>query len=74
MFEALTGHSGVWGTVAIDAPHIKAHRGRRRKRGAFTQAISISRGGRTSKLHGLTDPQGRPGLLLLSAGNINAHC
>ena len=26
MFEALTGHSGVWGTVAIDATHIKAHR------------------------------------------------
>ena len=26
MFEALTGHSGVWGTVSIDATHIKAHR------------------------------------------------
>lgn len=26
MFEALTGHSGVWGTVAIDATHIKVHR------------------------------------------------
>lgn len=26
IFEALTGHSGVWGTVAIDATHIKAHR------------------------------------------------
>jgi len=26
MFEALTGHSGVWGTVAIDATHVKAHR------------------------------------------------
>ena len=26
LFEALTGHSGVWGTVAIDATHIKAHR------------------------------------------------
>jgi len=24
--EALTGHSGVWGTVAIDLTHIKAHR------------------------------------------------
>lgn len=26
MFEGLTGHSGVWGTVAIDATHVKAHR------------------------------------------------
>ena len=26
MFEALTGHSGVWGTVSIDVTHIKAHR------------------------------------------------
>ena len=30
-----------------------------------------SRGGRTSKLHALTDPLGRPRLLMLSAGNIN---
>lgn len=26
IFEALTGHGGIWGTVAIDATHIKAHR------------------------------------------------
>ena len=26
MFEALTGHSSIWGAVAIDATHIKAHR------------------------------------------------
>ena len=26
MFEALTGRSPVWGTVAIDATHVKAHR------------------------------------------------
>jgi transposase len=26
MFEALTGHCGIWGSVAIDATHIKAHR------------------------------------------------
>ena len=45
--------------------------GGRRKRGAFSQAIGASRGGRTSKLHGLTDEQGRPRILLISAGNIN---
>jgi transposase len=26
VFEALTGHSGVWGTVAIDSTSIKVHR------------------------------------------------
>ena len=26
IFEALTGHSGVYGSVAIDSTHIKAHR------------------------------------------------
>jgi transposase len=45
--------------------------GGRRKRGAFLQAIGASRGGRTTKLHGLTDEQGRPRILQLSAGNIN---
>jgi len=45
--------------------------GGRRKRGAFEQAIGASRGGRTSKLHALTDENGRPRVLLLTAGNIN---
>jgi len=52
-------------------PHQGAPLGRRRKRGAFAQAIGTSRGGRTSKLHGLTDDKGRPRILLISAGNIN---
>jgi transposase len=43
----------------------------RRKRGDFPQAIGRSRGGRTTKLHGLTDAKGRPRVLLLTAGNVN---
>jgi transposase len=39
--------------------------------GAFALAFGSSRGGRTSKLHGLTDDQGRPRVLLISAGDIN---
>jgi transposase len=34
------------------------------------QAICQSRGGRTSKLHALTNEQGGPRVLLLTAGNI----
>ena len=45
--------------------------GGRRKRGAFLQALGHSRGGRTCKLHALTDDKGRPRVLLLTAGNIN---
>lgn len=42
-----------------------------RKRGAFAQAIGTSRGGRTSKIHGLTDASGRPRVLLISPGNLS---
>ena len=45
--------------------------GWRRKRGAYLQALGQSRGGKTSKLHALSDGQGRPRVLLLTAGNIN---
>ncbi|OJU59829.1 MAG: hypothetical protein BGO08_09570 [Altererythrobacter sp. 66-12] len=42
-----------------------------RKRGAFVQGIGTSRGGRTSKIHGLTDTAGRPRILLISPGNTS---
>lgn len=45
--------------------------GRWRKRGAFAQGIGTSRGGRTSKIHGLTDAAGRPRILLISPGNLS---
>jgi transposase len=45
--------------------------GTRRKRGAFTHGIGTSRGGRTSKIHGLTDAAGRPRVLLISPGNLS---
>ena len=42
-----------------------------RKRGAFIQGIGTSRGGRTSKIHGLTDAAGRPRILMISPGNTS---
>ena len=44
--------------------------GSRRKRGARAQAIGPSRGGRTTKLHLITDLLGRPIALHLTPGNI----
>jgi len=51
--------------------HQGAPLGRGRKRGAFKQALGTSRGGRTSKLHALTDGKGRPRVLILTPGNVN---
>jgi len=45
--------------------------GRWRKRGAYGEAIGRSRGGRTTKIHALTDADGRPRVLLLSPGNAH---
>jgi hypothetical protein len=43
----------------------------RRKRGAFRHAIGRSRGGRTTKIHALTEDHGRP--LALQHAPGNAH-
>lgn len=42
----------------------------RRKGGAKNQAIGLSRGGQTTKIHALSDTLGRPVALKLSAGNV----
>ena len=44
---------------------------RRRKRGARGQAIGISRGDRTTKIHSLVDLLGRPLRLVLTPGNTS---
>jgi transposase len=51
--------------------HQGAPLGRRRKREAFNNAIGASRGGRTTKIHALTDELGRPRALVLTAGNTH---
>lgn len=43
MFEALTGHNGIWGTVALDATHIKAHRSAGGVKGGPSRKPSASR-------------------------------
>ena len=49
IFEALTGHCGVWGSVAIDSTHIKAHR-----------SAAGGKGGSTAKPSGARAAAGRP--------------
>ncbi len=43
MFEVLTGYSGAWGTVAIDATHIKAHRSAAGAKGGPSRKPSLPR-------------------------------
>lgn len=71
-------HAGGSGWTACRSPDRQhayegAPLGGRRKRGAHVQAIGISRGGRNTKLHALTDCEGRPLRFLLTGGNV-ADC
>ena len=52
-------------------PHQGPSLGRRRKRGACHHAIGASRGGRTTKIHALTDDRGRPIAFALTPGNAH---
>ena len=46
---------------------------RRRKRGAWLHAIGRSKGGRTTKIHTVTDARGRPLVMVLTPGNTSDH-
>ena len=43
IFEALTGHSGIYGTVAIDSTHVKAHRSAAGAKGGTSRKASAAR-------------------------------
>jgi transposase len=47
--------------------------GRRRKRGARAHAIGRSKGGRTTKIHAVTDEKGRPVVLCVTPGNTSDY-
>jgi transposase len=51
--------------------HQGAPLGGRRKRGDYANAIGRSRGGRTTKVHALTDDRGRPLALSLTPGQAH---
>ena len=62
--------SRAGGAVHRQHPRQGASLGAGLKRGAWTQAIGTSRGGRTSKIHCLADDRGRPVAFALTPGNI----
>ncbi|MCK5362306.1 MAG: IS5 family transposase [Gammaproteobacteria bacterium] len=74
IFHALASAGGPPAEVLIDSSAVKAHRcAAGRKRGERCQAIGRSRGGRTTKIHALTDRDCRPLAFLLTGGNV-ADC
>lgn len=62
--------TGARGTLAGQFPRQSAPLGAKLKRGAWTQTIGTSRGGRTSKIHALANDQGRPIVFALPPGNV----
>lgn len=50
IFYALTGSTGMYGSMSVDSSYVKAHRSAAgAKGGAFNNAIGRSRGGQTTK-------------------------
>nr|WP_085948959.1 IS5 family transposase [Komagataeibacter rhaeticus] len=74
LFEALAQSGGPPAELLIDSSAVKAHRcASGGKKGERQQAISRSRGGRTTKIHALTDAACRPVAFVLTGGNV-ADC
>ena len=74
VFHALASAGGPPAEVLIDSSAVKAHRcASGGKRGEHNQAIGRSRGGRTTKIHALTDGACRPFAFLLTGGQV-ADC
>ncbi|WP_426413340.1 IS5 family transposase [Bradyrhizobium ganzhouense] len=71
IFYALTGSTGMYGSMSVDSSYIKAHRSAAGAKGAFNNAIGRSRGGQTTKIHALTDDIGRPLAFLITPGNTH---
>lgn len=60
-------------TALSDGQHHREDppRGQRRKRGEKNQAIGISRGGRSTKIHAIVDSKGRPLDFIVTGGHVH---
>ena len=74
LFETLARAGGPPKEVLIDSSAVKAHRSASGgKKGERNQVIGRSRGGRTTKIHALTDALCRPIAFMLTGGQL-ADC
>lgn len=73
ILAALTEDGWSAETGRIDSSYIKATAAAVGQRGARVNAVGVSSGGRTTKIHALVDVLGRPLHLVLTPGN-NLGC
>ncbi|WP_114149697.1 MULTISPECIES: IS5 family transposase [Acinetobacter calcoaceticus/baumannii complex] len=76
MMEGLSGAQAERRTVMIDATYLKAHRtasSLRVKKGGFGRLIGRTKGGMNTKLHAVTDANGRPISLFMTAGQVSDY-
>ena len=73
LFHALARAGGPPAQVLIDSSAVKAHRWHPVVKGERQQAIGRSRGGRSTKIHALTDDLCRPIAFMLTGGQV-ADC
>ncbi len=72
VFAALAGRGEDPDGLMIDATIVKAHRSAGgAKGGASAHGIGRSKGGRTTKIHAVTDEKGRPLALAVTPGNMH---
>ncbi|WP_128116417.1 MULTISPECIES: IS5 family transposase [Brevundimonas] len=76
MMEGLSGAQTERRTVMIDATYLKAHRtasSLRGKKGGLGRLIGRTKGGMNTKLHAVTDANGRPISLFVTAGQVSDY-
>ncbi|RJT23430.1 IS5 family transposase, partial [Chakrabartia godavariana] len=76
MMEGLSGTQTERRTVMIDATYLKAHRtasSLRVKKGGLGRLIGRTKGGMNTKLHAVTDANGRPISLFMTAGQVSDY-
>jgi transposase len=72
LFIALSGRGRSTHTQMIDSTHVKAHRSASGGEGGEeNQAVGRSRGGRNTKIHGITDAKGRLLSFVLTGGEAH---
>ncbi|WP_090757120.1 IS5 family transposase [Paracoccus chinensis] len=76
MMEGLAAASPEPKTIMIDATYLKAHRtatSLRSKKGGGDRLIGRTKGGMNTKLHAVTDADGRPIRFFMSAGQVSDY-
>ncbi|RYE72779.1 MAG: IS5 family transposase [Oxalobacteraceae bacterium] len=76
MMEGLAAAGAEPKTVMIDATYLKAHRtasSLRVKKGGFGRLIGRTKGGLNTKLHAVTDANGRPLSFFMTAGQVSDY-